>query len=55
MTLERPKPVHKEGTAKIHNNVLDVPKKDEPINSRNSPTTLNILTCSTDMEDFSNR
>lgn len=33
--------------------VLDIPKKDEPINSRNSPSTLNVLTTSTDLE-FSN-
>ena len=34
---------------------LSVIKQDEPMYSRNSPTTLNILSYSTDQEDFSNR
>ena len=35
---------------------VQVPRGDEPINSRNSPTTLNILTSSTDKEEtFANR
>ncbi|XP_074651356.1 mitogen-activated protein kinase kinase kinase 13-A-like [Tubulanus polymorphus] len=56
MTLERAKPIRSEGSVciSVRNQALNVPKKDEPINSRNSPTTLNILTCSTDAEDFSN-
>ena len=34
---------------------LEIPRpRDDPINSRNSPTTLNVLTCSSDFE-FSNR
>lgn len=30
-------------------------QKDHPINSRNTPSTLNILTCSMEKEDFANR
>ena len=62
MTLERQK---KSATSTATSNAsqsteactLEVPeqKRDEPINSRNSPTTLNILTCSTDKDDFANR
>ena len=59
MTLERPKPKHsQQSLAHMQRAVaLEVPatSKDEPINSRNSPTTLNVLTYSTDQEDFSNR
>lgn len=58
MTLERnilPEYNASEGSAMTTKTaVLDVPKKDEPINSRNSPSTLNVLTTSTDLE-FSNR
>ncbi|CAI9727390.1 mitogen-activated protein kinase kinase kinase 13-like isoform X1 [Octopus vulgaris] len=57
MTLERnilPEYNASEGSAMTTKTaVLDVPKKDEPINSRNSPSTLNVLTTSTDLE-FSN-
>ena len=56
MTLERPKPANRAETAVSGGSShLDVPQKDEPINSRNSPTTLNILTYSTDNEEFTNR
>ena len=62
MTLERPKPKRHshDTTVAVAGTMatvsLDVPHKDEPMNSRNSPTTLNILTCSTDKEDtFANR
>ena len=33
---------------------IDVPKKDEPMFSRNSPNMLNVLTASSDFE-FTNR
>jgi len=62
MTLERQKKattstVTSNATQSTDAGTLEVPeqKKDEPINSRNSPTTLNILTCSTDKDDFANR
>ncbi|KAK2142360.1 hypothetical protein LSH36_965g01019 [Paralvinella palmiformis] len=61
MTLERQKKattstVTSNATQSTDAGTLEVPeqKKDEPINSRNSPTTLNILTCSTDKDDFAN-
>jgi len=57
MTLERRKPKHADRPAPIGGTpvTLEVPvSKDEPINSRNSPTTLNILTSSTEKEDFAN-
>lgn len=65
MTLERPKPVQTVAIQSQFNNVvtttLEVPtRKDEPMHSRNSPTTLNVLSY-TDQEDavandpFSNR
>ena len=70
MTLERRKPQYIISSQTPHNATqtngggepvtLKVPGKavrqrDEPINSRNSPTTLNILTSSAEPEDFSNR
>ncbi|XP_014669399.1 PREDICTED: mitogen-activated protein kinase kinase kinase 12-like [Priapulus caudatus] len=34
--------------------MIEAPQRDEPINSRNSPSALNILSNSTDAEDFAN-
>ncbi|KAL5006161.1 hypothetical protein ScPMuIL_017319 [Solemya velum] len=54
MTLERnvwPKLTEEKMSAITK--ALDIPKKDEPINSRNSPSALNVLTNSSDFE-FSN-
>ncbi|XP_013394256.1 mitogen-activated protein kinase kinase kinase 12 [Lingula anatina] len=62
MTLERPKPVQTVAAVQGQKNTvvtttLNVPKKDEPINSRNSPTHLNVLSYNTDgdSEDFSKK
>ena len=60
MTLERNiQPVYSEdrmhGARPPASQRLEIPRtRDDPINSRNSPTTLNVLTCSSDFE-FSNR
>ncbi len=61
MTLERQKKSNATTAGEtipqpVPTQALEIPlRKDDPINSRNSPTTLNILTCSSDREDFANR
>ena len=67
MTLERnTKPVHSDSpqpvagstgaTAPVASSSGQSRKKDEPMHSRNSPATLNVLTSSSEFkEDFSNR
>ena len=41
-------------SARCASAAVDIPKKDEPMYSRNSPNTLHVLTTSSDFE-FSNR
>ena len=56
MTLERTKKAKANAntTAMVASSQpLDIPKKDEPINSRNSPSSLNVLSTSLETEDFS--
>ncbi|KAK6165805.1 hypothetical protein SNE40_022648 [Patella caerulea] len=56
MTLERNAgPLYQQQTmsAPQQTKAIDIPKKDEPMYSRNSPNTLNVLTASSDFE-FSN-
>ena len=60
MTLERNmQPPHScpesmSVSARCASAAVDIPKKDEPMYSRNSPNTLHVLTTSSDFE-FSNR